>query len=212
MPPMASGARTYGGRSAAERAAERRGRLVAAAITALGTQGESATTMTGICQGAGLTERYFYESFKGRDDALVAALDAVAGEVAAAAVAAIEGHAAAGGSAGEAVGAALAAVVDLVSSDPAKGRVLVVESAANAPLRARRHALVGEFADLVARQATALYGDRAWPPARARVHGTVFVAGLSELVAAWLAGEVDLDRDELVATGRDLFEAVLRRS
>jgi hypothetical protein len=43
------------------------------------------------------------------------------------------------------------------------------------------------------------------------VHGLVFVAGLAELVATWLAGELEMTQDELSRTGSDLFTAVSRR-
>src|SRR3546814_11852560 len=46
--------------------------------------------MTAICAEASLTERYFYESFRNRDEALMAALDQVCNEIAAAALAAVE--------------------------------------------------------------------------------------------------------------------------
>src|SRR6201990_1978358 len=72
--------RRYGGRSAQERTEDRRERLVEAAISVLAAQGERAT-MTAICQEAGLTERYFYESFPNRDSALVAALERVSEEI-----------------------------------------------------------------------------------------------------------------------------------
>ena len=205
---MTGRTRNYAGQSAQERAAARRARLVEAAVTVLGEQGESRTTMTAICAEAGLTERYFYESFTGRDDALVAALDAVCDEVATAAVSAIEQTS---GEPEERVDAAIAAVVGLVVRSPARGRVAVVESAANPRLRRRRHELVGVFADLVAREAAELYGDRAWPPERVRLHGLVLVAGFAELVAAWLAGELAVGEDELARLGSDLFTAVVRR-
>ena len=37
--------------------------------------------MTAVCAEAGLTERYFYESFSGLDEALRAVLDSVADEI-----------------------------------------------------------------------------------------------------------------------------------
>jgi len=208
---MTTGPRTYGGRSGEERLAERRARLVAATVELLGTRGESATTMTAICRTAGLTERYFYESFRHRDEALAAALDAVSAELAARVLDVMAERAAQGRPVSDAVEAGLEAVADLVMADPAKGRVLVVESGANEALRARRRVHLGEFARLVGGQAASLYGDRAWPPERARLHGIVFVAGLAELVASWLLGEVEMDRDELVHTGSLLFEALVRR-
>ncbi len=200
--------RPYAGRSKVERAAERRGRLVAATVTLLGTHGEARTTMTAICAQAGLTERYFYESFRARDDALVAALDAVATEIAEAALAAVR---ASDGSPEARVRAALGAVVDTLSTTPAKGRVLTRESSANAALRARRGALVGWFADLVATQASSLFGQAARSGTSAAHHAVVFVAGFAELVGSWLDGDVALERDELVELGADLLATVVRR-
>lgn len=200
--------RTYGGVSAEERSAGRRARLLAATIAVLASEGESRTTMTAICAHAGLTERYFYESFASRDEAVLAALDAVAVEIAAVAVQAIQDR---GGAPTERVRAALKAIVSLVADQPDKGRVALVESTATPELRARRHALMGSFAELVAHEAKALYGELAWPDARARVHGLVYAAGVTELVGSWVLGDVDLDQAALVDAATDLFVAVARQ-
>jgi AcrR family transcriptional regulator len=200
--------RSYGGQSADERVAARRARLIRAATTLLAERGESSTTMTGICAEAGLTERYFYESFRSRDEALVAALDATARRIAAAAV---EGVQATSGDPAARVRAGLAAVIDLVVADPAAARVAVVESTANAALRSRRHELLGWFSDIVSQEAVEIFGDAAWPQPRARLHAMAFVAGLSELVAGWLLGDVDVTPDELLELGADLFTSVARR-
>ncbi|MCW2769090.1 MAG: TetR family transcriptional regulator [Aeromicrobium sp.] len=200
--------RSYGGVSAADRSAGRRAKLLEATIAVLADEGESRTTMTAICARAGLTERYFYESFASRDEAIVAALDAVAVEIASVAVQAIADT---GGDPAERLRAALTAVVSLVASRPDKGRVAVVESSATPELRVRRHALLGSFAELVAQEADSLFGDAAWPAERAKVHGLVYAAGVAELVAAWIVGDVELEQDELVAAATDLFVAVARR-
>lgn len=200
-------ARTYGGRSAEDRRTERRGRLVAATVRLLADRGEGGTTMTAICAEAGLTERYFYESFKGREAALVAALDAVSDEIAVVAVAAIEDTE---GTATARVHAALEALVAWVDEHPDRAHVALVESTAHPALRARRRELLGVFADLVATEAAELYGDRAWPADRARVQGLLYVAGLAELVAARLAGEVTLDAELLVEIGSESFERLAR--
>ena len=70
----------YKGLSAAERAAERRARLLEATLS-VWADTEVRTTMTAVCAEAGLSERYFYESFAGLDEALTAVLDGVAGEI-----------------------------------------------------------------------------------------------------------------------------------
>lgn len=201
--------RSYGGKTAEERAQDRRTRLVEATIELLAEHGEAGTTMTAICARAGLTERYFYESFAHREDALLAALDHVSTEIASAAVRILEETS---GSPEERVHAVMASFVDLVSRQPALGLVAVVHSSATPSLRARRHELIRTFAELVAREAAALYGDEAWPADRARIQGLVYIAGFAELVAAWLTGEVDQTPEQLTATASDLFVSLSRRT
>ncbi len=206
---VSTSVRSYGGKSAEQRSQERRLRLVEATVTLLAEQGEAGTTMTAICARAGLTERYFYESFAQREDALLAALDHVGEQIASEAVRVV---AETPGSADERVHAVMASFVELVTRRPEVGLVAVVHSSATPRLRTRRHELLGSFADLVATEAAGLYGEDAWPADRARLHGLVYVAGLAELVAAWLTGEVDLTGDQLTETASDLFASLSRRS
>lgn len=201
--------RSYGGKSAAERVSERRQRLVAATIDVLASHGEAHATMTAICSAAGLTERYFYESFTSLDDAMLVALDSVCEEILELATRVI---AETSGSPEARVHAVMVAFVRLVHTEPAKVRVAVIHASANPRLRARRTELLRIFADFVAREAAELYGEDAWPAARARVHGLVYIAGFSELVASWLNGDVVLTPDELVETAEGLFAALSRRS
>lgn len=200
--------RSYGGRTAGERIAERRARLVRATIEVLAQNGESRTTMSRICTQANLSERYFYESFSSLDDALLTALDEVCTEILTLAMATVEE---AGGTAADRVHAVVGAVVDLVVAEPEKAKVAVIHAGANPRLRARRHELLGVFGDFVGREGSGLYGEDAWPPARARLQGIASIAGFAEIVAAWLGGDVELTRDELVEVGEDLFSALLRR-
>ena len=55
--------RRYRGVSNETRKAERRLKLIQAGIKVFGSSGYHASTVKGLCQEAGLTERYFYESF-----------------------------------------------------------------------------------------------------------------------------------------------------
>jgi AcrR family transcriptional regulator len=73
--------RRYRGISAEERRAARRRQLLDAALEIAGTRGVERTTMTAICSEAGLTERYFYESFDARDQLLLALVDEIAEQV-----------------------------------------------------------------------------------------------------------------------------------
>lgn len=206
---MTDRVRSYGGKTADERTAARRERLVAATTQVVAAHGAGRATMTGICAEAGLTERYFYESFSSLDEAMLAALDSVCDELAVLVVSTLQS---AEGSADDRVRALIVAFFDLVDRSPAKMRVAMVESNANAVLRARRHELIGMFGQLVADEAAGLYPRHAWPPERARIHGIVYVAGLAELVGAWLTGHLAATREELVEAAAVLFVSVSRRA
>jgi AcrR family transcriptional regulator len=60
------------GQSPAQRTALRRQQLLAAGLEVFGTSGWQQSTVRGICAAAGLSERYFYESFTSRDSLLLA--------------------------------------------------------------------------------------------------------------------------------------------
>jgi AcrR family transcriptional regulator len=78
---MAGRQRVYAGQSAEARALARRDRLVEAAIKVYGAQGYRNATVKAVCEAAGLTERYFYESFANSETLLIAAFDTVAHQV-----------------------------------------------------------------------------------------------------------------------------------
>ncbi|HYQ65742.1 TetR/AcrR family transcriptional regulator [Actinophytocola sp.] len=64
--------RTYGGRSAADRRAERRERLMEAGLQLFGGDGYAATSIEKLCTHAGVSTRNFYEEFSSREDLLIA--------------------------------------------------------------------------------------------------------------------------------------------
>ena len=201
--------RSYGGKTATERASERRERLIDATIGVLADGGEARATMTAICAGAGLTERYFYESFTNLDEAMLAAFDHVCNEILGLAERVVE---ATPGTPEQRVHAVMQTFVDLVVAEPQKGKVAVLQTGAGSALRARRNELIEVFADFVAREADELYGEATWPEERARLFGVVYIAGFAELVDAWLNGDVEQTPAELVETASDLFTALFRRT
>jgi len=72
-----SPARTYRGVSQDERRAQRRSQLIGAAIQVYGERGYRQATVKAVCEAAGLTERYFYESFANSEDLLIQSYNAV---------------------------------------------------------------------------------------------------------------------------------------
>lgn len=164
--------------------------------------------MTAVCVRAQLTERYFYENFANRDELLLTILDRIAERIRDDALRAI---ASTDGTPQDKARAAIAALVDLLVNDPRIGRAAIVELAAAEPLRTRRHQLLLEFAQLIASQARALYGDAALPPPSDQISSLMFTGGLAELLMAWLTGNLLATRDEIIDSVTDQFTASARR-
>src|SRR5699024_5252446 len=68
--------REWRGISPEDRIATRRAALLEAGLADVTSRGADSVSITGICATAGLTQRYFYESFRNKDEFLAAVLDA----------------------------------------------------------------------------------------------------------------------------------------
>lgn len=196
--------RSYGGVSAEQRRTGRRERLLDAGLALLGTVGWEQTTMTAVCAEAKLTERYFYESFRNRDELLLAVLDRTAERLRLAIVAALHSTP---DDAGAAVRRAVDAFVDVLVDDPRAARVVLVESVAAPPLRRRRGELVRDFATRIVAQNRQLFGPTALPSPQAEIQALLYVGGAAELFAAWFTGALDATREQVVDAAVALFGA-----
>ncbi|MGO4254960.1 TetR/AcrR family transcriptional regulator [Marmoricola sp. RAF53] len=198
---MAVQSGVYRGVSAADRVAERRTRLLEAAL-AVWADPDSRTTMTAICTRAGLSERYFYESFAGLDALLAALMDQIAVEIEQNSLAAAE-------SAGEdpvaRVHASVRAFVQLLLDDPRKGRVAIIESVSVPELRKRRTELLRHLAHRSAIEASAALGLPKRSEHEDETAGLLFIGGMAELVTAWLDGSLEATPDEIVEAASRAF-------
>jgi AcrR family transcriptional regulator len=201
---MASAARPYRGVSAERRRTDRRARLVEAGLELLGERGWAGTTVRGVCAEAGLTERYFYESFTDREALRVAIFDRVAAEAAEAVLAAIE---VAPEDARAKARAAIEAFVEMLTDDPRRARAMLVESLGNEVLRRRRQEAIRSFAGLVSERGRAFYGDDAVSAQDAELTSLALVGGLAELLVRWLDGDLAVSRRRLVEHCTELFTA-----
>ena len=192
---MAGQSGVYRGVSAEDRAAGRRAKLLEATLAVWADPGLR-TTMTGICAEAGLTERYFYESFRNLDEALMAVLDGIAAEIEATTQAAAD---AAHDDPTARVHASVGAFVQLLVDDPRKGRVAIIESAAVPALRRRRTELLRHFAHRTAQESRELLGLAGRGSAEDEIAGLLFIGGMAELITAWLDGALEATPDELVS-------------
>jgi AcrR family transcriptional regulator len=116
--------RRYRGASRDERQQERRARLLHAAIKVYGETGYRSATVRAVCQAAGLTERYFYESFPNSEALLIAAYEAATRSLVAEIVAA---QALDAGSPETRLRAGLTCYFTSLRGDPMVARVFLVE-------------------------------------------------------------------------------------
>jgi AcrR family transcriptional regulator len=199
--------RRYRGLDAGQRQSARRERLLAAGLELFGTAGQSAVSVKQVCREAGLTERYFYESFKDREDLLRAVFEeqirlvreATFGAVAGAAND-IEAQARAG----------MDAFIRAVANDPRIARVIFLEVVGVSPaLEDRRRRAIHEFARFNADLAAGHLGIEA--TRRLRMGALALSGGIIEVMVDWTLGYREATLDEIVDLLTTLFMAAYRQ-
>lgn len=192
---QAAGAKSYGGRSSAERVSRRRSALIDSAMTAMAENRWRAATVSAICSSAGLNKRYFYESFETLDALADAVVDQVATEVGDAALAAQEQTA--GRSTRRQVAAAVEAVVLALGTDRRRALVLLAGSAGAPSAHLRRM-------DAMRRLTETFVGyARVGPDGEVKESLTpttvaFLIGGTAQAILSWVEGELGTDRAQLI--------------
>ncbi len=194
----------YGGVPAAQRQAERRARLVEAALDLLGTEGWQGTTVRAVCRRAGLTSRYFYESFEDLDALVVAVFDEMLADTTQAMLAALD---AAPHDAHAKSHAAIATFVSRLTDDPRRARLAFVEALGSERLMRRRLDTMRLFAQLLSAQARDFYGTPDEQDPIVELTSALLVGGLAELLITWLDGSLSVTREQLIDDFTELFVA-----
>ncbi|MFT4085559.1 MAG: TetR/AcrR family transcriptional regulator [Gordonia sp. (in: high G+C Gram-positive bacteria)] len=184
--------RSYGGEAGTTRVERRRIALVDAALELLAQPESAPVTVRGILAQAGLTPRYFYESFTGVDDLVGAAYDEVITEIAQRALAAFDG----GSEGRDKIERGVRAIVDVIDADPRKGRLIFADTVISPVLVARRAQAVTLFAQLTSETAAQTFDVPPGPESLAAAHFQV--GGLGRVLASWLDGLIDVDREALI--------------
>ena len=115
--------RTYRGATSGERRDRRRDELVSAGIEVFGTRGYRTATVEQVCLAAGLTKRYFYESFSDREELLIASYRESSDRM----LASVDAAASAGASTSEHVTGVLTAPFDFCRAEPEMTRIVLFE-------------------------------------------------------------------------------------
>lgn len=193
MGTVRSRPRTYGGQTTDERRADRRGRLVEAALEIWGDQGWAAVTMRGVCARAGLIDRYFYESFADRDALLAAVWDQLRDETVALLTAAIDDRK----GPIEQLSAAIAGLVQGLVDDPHRARIGFGEHTGSPVLEQRRRDALQLFTDLIV-EAGRPYFRPDVDETALRMSTLLGLGGFVELISAWHAGVVPATPQQII--------------
>jgi AcrR family transcriptional regulator len=164
-----------------DRQALRRDELIAAGVAHLGGAQGPALTVRGVCRSAGLTERYFYESFSDRDEFVRAVYDDVCARAMAALTTANTPR------------AAVEQFVALMVDDPARGRVLLLAPEREPVLTRSGAEWMPSFIELVQRKLTRI-GD----PTQAAMVATGLIGALTALFTAYLNGRLTATREQFI--------------
>ncbi|MFF4255785.1 TetR/AcrR family transcriptional regulator [Streptomyces sp. NPDC001663] len=188
----------YGGKTAAQRQAERRSRFLDAALELFGADpGYRATTVAALSEAAGLSTRQFYEEFRTLEDVL-AALHLQVNDWAEEAV--LTAFA-------EARGLPLAARVTAifrayaanVTGDPRRIRITFVEIiGVSARLEEQRLARRSRWVDLICAEAETAACNGEAAARDYRIAATAFIGSVNGLLHDWSAGWVNATLDEVV--------------
>ncbi|MGB6208057.1 TetR/AcrR family transcriptional regulator [Mycobacterium sp.] len=180
---MASGQRSrrWSGVPLEDRQALRRDELITAGVQLLGGESGPGVTVRAACRQAGLTERYFYESFTDRDEFVRAVYDDVCTRAMSALMSATTPR--------EAVEQFVALMVD----DPVRGRVLLLAPAVEPVLVRSGAEWMPSFIDLLQTKLTQIRD-----PVRQTMIATSLIGGLTALFTAYLDGRLAATREQFI--------------
>jgi AcrR family transcriptional regulator len=164
-----------------DRQALRRDELIAAGVQLLGREAGPAVTVRAVCREAGLTERYFYESFADRDEFVRAVYDDVCTRAMATLMSASTPR--------EAVERFVALMVD----DPVRGRVLLLAPEVEPVLTRSGAEWMPSFIKLLQRKLTAITD-----PVLQNMAATGLIGALTALFTAYLDGRLAASREQFI--------------
>ena len=192
--------RRYRGATPEERDAERRRRLLDAALELFGTQGWNKTSIEALCRKAGVTTRHFYALFDGREDLFIALYDE---KIAWLSERVGEAAASAGqnGDAGALARATFGSIHDIYDEDRRMARVMLVEVLGiSERVEAHRRAAIDGFVDQIATLTQALIdAGKLRATEDVRITALAIIGAATELLVVGLGADADApSRDAVV--------------
>lgn len=191
--------RRYRGASSAERASQRRDLLLRAAIKIYGDAGYRNATVKAVCEAAGLTERYFYESFENSEALLIAAYQLVSQRLLDELRVIL---ATTKGSARQKGDAAIGYYFTLLQNDPKLARLFLVElSGVSQAVAAAQSQTQAAFANLLLQ---ALTTDGQVPAERRNLIAHGIIGAIDSMALYWIGNEYAQPITQLIAAALDI--------
>lgn len=195
--------RPWRGKSPEQRVADRRERLLEAALEVFTSRTFHGAKVRDVCQQAGLTERYFYESFGDKQELLMALADMIVEDFVTAALPSI---ALVTDDLDGAIKGAMAAVVHSLTDDPRRARILFVESVGVSPAaEAKRRSVIGSLAGVIVAAAEPAFGRWVSESVEIELIARSLIGAASELIVAHVRNELPLGQNELITHMTRLF-------
>jgi AcrR family transcriptional regulator len=205
-PPPARG-ETYGGQTREERSADRRQRLVAAAVRLFAAREYDDVTVSDVCALARVSKRYFYDHFADREALLLAIHHEVNGWLLTGIAAAVPKNLDGRGGLDAALRPMLATLVRLLGEHPERARIVYI----NAPrMELRRRGVLREEAELFGRLFGPLAPRLRADPVRYQRMILALIAGVSEILIDWVWHDMQDPAEPLVDHLTGLCMSILR--
>lgn len=203
--------RRYRGAGAAQRRDERRARLIDAAIQVFGTEGYRSATVDKLCATAGLTKRYFYESFTDSEALLLAAYARAIDDLIAGVVRGAESES--GGESSNVramVHGGLTAYFTALADDPRLARITLVEILGVSPTVDRRYRqAIDSFVDTLIAMAGSAFAASPLPQQHHRPVATGLVGAVLMIAQQWLLAPHPQPIADVVDSAQAILTAVL---
>lgn len=190
--------RPYLGESAENRIGARRQQLLEVGFALMASDGWRQMSIEALCREAKLNKRYFYESFANLDELAAAVVDAIAAKLMEIALLAA-GEATASGQPTEVIAhRALRVVIEYLTDDERRARVLFTEIVDSPQALAHRQMAIQSLA-----QSLSDFGHEHHKAGKltdpiAAVTASLLVGGSMEVILNWLDGRIVMPRDQLI--------------
>ncbi|MBP2474464.1 AcrR family transcriptional regulator [Crossiella equi] len=202
-------ARIYRGMRPEQRKADRRARLVEAALELFTTAGYHGTRIEQLCTHAGVSTRNFYEEFPNKEALLLSLhndINAIALNHVVNGLRSLPDSA----TPAERIGTLLDVFMADITADPRRPRVAYVEAVAVSPAMERQHQRwVGEWATLIEGEAARAAKRGQAPERDYHLIATALVGAVTGLLREWQAAAKPMPAEQVTATMRHIMVAAI---